>query len=179
MLNIFEFIQLVAGRIRASILRLRGAKIAEKANISNSVNVPKAARVSAGLRFKVESDVYLKLVSDTARLSFGNFVFIGKGSEFDVKQEVSVGSNVLIAPGVFITDHNHGISPHALINEQPCVCKKVTIHDDVWIGANAVILPGVTLSEGSVVGAGAVVTKSVKAMSIVAGVPAKIIGTRN
>jgi maltose O-acetyltransferase len=54
----------------------------------------------------------------------------------------------------------------------------VTIEDYVWIGHRAIIMPGVTIGRGAVVAAGAVVTKSIPAMSIVAGVPAKIIGQR-
>ena len=133
---------------------------------------------SAGIRFRVEPNVYFKLVSDTASLTFGDYVFIGKGCEFDVQEEIAVGSNVLIAPGAFITDHNHGISADLRINQQACVPDRVSIGDDVWIGANAVILPGVTLSTGAVVGAGAVVTNDVAPMTIVAGVPAKPIGKR-
>jgi len=55
----------------------------------------------------------------------------------------------------------------------------VTIEDYVWIGHRAIIMPGVTIGRGAVVAAGAVVTKSVPPMSIVAGVPAKIIGQRH
>lgn len=176
--KIIENQHLLNGRIRAHLLRIRGAKIGRKANISNSVQVQKAWLISAGVRFRVESNVYFKLVSNTSKLTFGSFVFIGKNVEFDVQKEVFVGSNVLIAPGVFITDHNHGITATETINTQACICKKVTIHDDVWVGANATILPGVTLSKGAVVGAGAVVTKDVDAMTIVAGVPAKMIGKR-
>ena len=57
--------------------------------------------------------------------------------------------------------------------------KKVVIGDDVWIGANAVILPGVTIGEGSVIAAGSIVNKDVEPFSIVGGVPAKVIKMRN
>jgi maltose O-acetyltransferase len=181
----FRTIQLVhdkaavaIGRLRATLLRFRGAKIGPKAIIAKAVKVDNPMLISAGLRLKIESNVYLKLVADDAKLSFGDFVFIGKGVEFDVQEEVHIGSNVLFAPGSFITDHNHGIAANQLIKQQACVSHKVTINDDVWIGANAVILPGVTLSKGAVIAAGAVVTKSVDAMTIVAGVPATVIGKR-
>ncbi len=57
--------------------------------------------------------------------------------------------------------------------------RAVTISDDVWIGRNAVVLPGVTIGRGAIVGAGAVVTHSVPDYAIVAGVPAKILRFRN
>ena len=62
--------------------------------------------------------------------------------------------------------------------EQGLSCAPIIIEYDVWIGVIVTILPGVTVGEGAVIGAGAVVTKNVKPFSIVAGVPAKIIGTR-
>ena len=97
----------------------------------------------------------------------------------DIQGELAIGSHVLIAPGVFITDHNHKTSSNLRINQQPCTTEKVVIEDDVWIGANAVVLPGVTISSGAVIAAGAVVSKDVSSMTIVAGVPAKKIGSRN
>jgi acetyltransferase-like isoleucine patch superfamily enzyme len=57
--------------------------------------------------------------------------------------------------------------------------KRVSIGKDVWIGANAVILPGVTIGDGAIIGAGAVVTGDVEPYSIVGGVPARKIGERN
>jgi galactoside O-acetyltransferase len=61
---------------------------------------------------------------------------------------------------------------------QGCESAPVVIEDDVWLGANAVVLPGIRIGKGAIVGAGAVVTHDVEAMSIVAGVPARPIGKR-
>lgn len=84
------------------------------------------------------------------------------------------GDNVMIAPGVTITTVGHPLSPKGR-REHRGIAKEVHIGNDVWIGANAVILPGVTIGDGTVVGAGAVVTKDIPPMSVVAGVPAKVI----
>jgi acetyltransferase-like isoleucine patch superfamily enzyme len=77
---------------------------------------------------------------------------------------------VLIGPGVKLISANHGngdqLSGHR--EAQP-----ISIGDNVWIGANAVILPGVTVSDGAIIAAGAVVTKNVPPDSIAAGVPAR------
>ena len=64
------------------------------------------------------------------------------------------------------------------INDQPVVVDPVIIEDDVWIGLNAVILQGVTIGRGTIVGAGAVVNKSIPPWSIAVGVPARVIGRR-
>ena len=89
---------------------------------------------------------------------------------------VTIGCHVNLAQGITVTALNHNFEDSdKRINEQGVSTTPVTIEDDIWIGANAVILPGVTIGNHSVVAAGAVVTKNVPPHSLVAGVPAKII----
>jgi len=89
---------------------------------------------------------------------------------------VTIGNHVNLAQGITVTALNHNFSdPEKKIDEQGISTTPVTIGDDVWIGANAVVLPGVKIGNHSVVAAGAVVTKDVPPHSLVAGVPAKII----
>ena len=89
---------------------------------------------------------------------------------------VDIGSHVNLAQGITVTALNHNFSDtKKRIDEQGVITNPVTIEDDVWVGANAVILPGVTIGEHCVVAAGAVVTKDVPPHSLVAGVPAKVI----
>lgn len=117
----------------------------------------------------------------------GSNIFIGENVYINYNctildgVKVSIGNNVLIAPNVSITATTHPIDPDERrrdkINKANVSIKKpVVIEDDVWIGMNAVILPGVTIRKGTIVGAGAVVTKSTGEYEIVAGVPAKKIG---
>ena len=89
---------------------------------------------------------------------------------------VEIGSHVNLAQGITVTALNHNFDDsEKRIDEQGVSTNPVTIEDDVWIGANAVILPGVTVGNHCVVAAGAVVTKDVPPHSLVAGVPAKVI----
>ena len=89
---------------------------------------------------------------------------------------VTIGQHVNLAQGIVVTALNHNYSiPDQQIDQQGVTTAAVTIGNDCWIGANAVILPGVTIGEHSVVAAGAVVTKDVPSHSLVAGVPARII----
>ena len=84
-----------------------------------------------------------------------------------------------MAPGVNIVTQNHEIADITIpMRLQTAEKKKVTICDDVWIGVNALILPGITVGRGSVVAGGAVVTKDVPPYTIVGGNPAKIIRSR-
>lgn len=88
---------------------------------------------------------------------------------------VTIGSHVNLAQGITVTALNHNFEDtNKRIDEQGISTNPVIIEDDIWIGANAVILPGVTIGHHSVVAAGAVVTKDVPPHSLVAGVPAKI-----
>lgn len=89
---------------------------------------------------------------------------------------VTIGNQVNLAQGITVTALNHNFDDsEKRIDEQGISTIPVTIGDDVWIGANAVILPGVKIGHHSVVAAGSVVTKDVPDHSLVAGVPAKII----
>lgn len=89
---------------------------------------------------------------------------------------VTIGCHVNLAQGITVTALNHNFEDSdKRIDEQGVSTTPVIIEDDIWIGANAVILPGVTIGNHSVVAAGAVVTKNVPPHSLVAGVPAKII----
>ena len=89
---------------------------------------------------------------------------------------VIIGSHVNLAQGITVTALNHIFEDSKKrIDEQGVSTSAVVIEDDIWIGANAVVLPGVTIGHHSVVAAGAVVTKDVPPHSLVAGIPAKVI----
>jgi len=92
--------------------------------------------------------------------------------------KITTGENLLLGPNVTITAANYDFRAGTPVTKQPMAEQAVTIGHDVWIGANAVILPGVSIGDGAIIGAGTVVTRSVPAGSIVAGSPAKAIGAR-
>jgi acetyltransferase-like isoleucine patch superfamily enzyme len=113
------------------------------------------------------------------KLSIGENTFIGRGSFIQAGGGVRIGRDVLIAPGVKIWSSDHRFSDRRRpIRLQGHDFGLVAIGDDVWIGVDAVILRGVAIGTGAIVGAGAVVTKDVAPFSIVAGVPASVIGER-
>jgi acetyltransferase-like isoleucine patch superfamily enzyme len=132
-----------------------------------------------GERSSAESDVYMKIVDDNAILTIGDYVFIGKGTEFDVMEKLTIGDHTVIAPNCFMTDHTHGTSPELRIDQQPCVAGPVTIGKDVWIGVGVTVLPGITIGDGAIIGAQTVVTKNIPPMAVAAGVPAKILRYRH
>jgi acetyltransferase-like isoleucine patch superfamily enzyme len=109
----------------------------------------------------------------------GHDVYLGYATTLSCADRITIGNRVLIAHFVSIFDNNnHPIDPNARAANQP-VGKEdiapVVIEDDVWVGAYAIILKGVTVGRGSVVAMGAVVTRDVPAMTIVAGNPARVV----
>lgn len=112
-------------------------------------------------------------------LQIGRNVSINDDSIVSACHSVKIGNNVLIGENVSLRDTTHSIPPFgSLIREQAFHAKEIVIGDDVWIGRGSIILPGVTISEGAVIGANAVVTKDVAAGFIVGGVPARVISFR-
>jgi len=176
--NIFHLWRICLARLRAWLFMLLGCRGLHKALIGPRVRVDHPHRVNIGRRTELESDVWLKLVSNEAMLGIGQHSFIGRGTEIDVSEQVTIGDHVLIAPGVFIADHSHNIKAGMMIDVQGCTSSPVSIADDVWLGANCVVLPGVNIGQGAVIGAGAVVTRDVPQNTVVAGVPARVLRER-
>ena len=103
----------------------------------------------------------------------GNFSRIGIHST--VIGPVTIGSHVNLAQGITVTALNHNFSTKdKFIDEQGVATSPIVIEDDVWIGANAVILPGVRIGRHSVIAAGAVVNRDVPPYSLAVGVPAQV-----
>ncbi|MDZ4812525.1 MAG: acyltransferase [Pseudomonadota bacterium] len=170
--------EVIRDRLSAFWLRLRGARLGPRTRVGRRLSVINPWCLSAGARCQFEHQVFIKATTDSARIALGDQVFVGFNTEFDISEQLIIGNHVLIAPGCFITDHGHRFDSAELIASQGCVNRPVCIEDDVWLGANVVVLPGVTIGRGAIVGAGAVVNRDVAAMSIVAGVPARAIGER-
>lgn len=102
----------------------------------------------------------------------GKNVFINSGCCFQDQGGISIGDGTLIGHQVVLATLNHDLE---ITNRQNLIPAAIIIGQNVWIGAHATILPGVSIGDNSVVAAGAVVTKNVPSNVIVAGVPAKVI----
>lgn len=105
-------------------------------------------------------------------IHFGTNVFVNFCCCFQDQGGIYVGDNVLVGHRVTIATINHGLKPS---ERHVHHLKPVRIGNDVWIGSGAIILPGVTIGDGCVIAAGAVVSKDVEAGTIAAGVPAHFI----
>jgi acetyltransferase-like isoleucine patch superfamily enzyme len=157
-------------------------------------NLAKGSQIHVGRYVHFVGRSHIVLGADVALYGFAYLnaegetgsIVIGDGTRIDQfcvlygQGGLEIGAWCAIASGVKIysqsNQYKHDQTKRVL--EQPVIYKKVTIGDDVWIGANAVVLPGVHIGDGAIIGAGAVVRQDVPSLAIVAGVPAKVIGWR-
>jgi acetyltransferase-like isoleucine patch superfamily enzyme len=114
--------------------------------------------------------------ADRPTLQIGDHTYVGSGCTFSVGRRITIGRHCLLAGGVWIADSNgHSTDPAARLAGQPPrpeEVRPVEIGDNVWIASRAIILPGTTIGEGSVVAAASVVRGRVAPYTIVAGNPA-------
>lgn len=116
-------------------------------------------------------------------ISVGQDVFIGKGAVLTSLRGITIGNKVMIGPGVMMIggDHNIRVVGQYMSDvrwKEPEDDRPIVVEDDVWIGAGAIILKGVTIGRGAVIGAGAVVTRNVAPYCIAVGAPAKVLRRR-
>ncbi|RLN91933.1 hypothetical protein BBJ28_00021923 [Nothophytophthora sp. Chile5] len=107
-------------------------------------------------------------------IHLGDNVYINFNVSLLDDAEIRIGNNVMIAPNVQLYTTLHPLEPHRR-SSHAVYGKPITIGDDVWLCGGAIILPGVSIGNGAVVGAGSVVTKDVPSMCVYAGNPAKFI----
>jgi acetyltransferase-like isoleucine patch superfamily enzyme len=187
--------------LRKTFYRRLFATIGRGTAIGPYVTLRCPGNISLGNNDFVDSHAVLDAKGPGSRIRFGNSVLVGNSTVFScasasiiVGNDVSTGPHCLIRAG--ISPVNLGshltIGSHTAIisgnpgyrrldipmKQQVGSAEGITIGDDVWIGVGARIVDGVVIGSGSVVGAGAVVIENVPQYAIVAGVPAKVIGTR-
>jgi acetyltransferase-like isoleucine patch superfamily enzyme len=133
----------------------------------------------------------LNVLAATGHIHMGTHCYVGSGAQLWSQIGIDIGNRVLIAHHVDIHDTNaHPVDPEVRAKEtigtlerlsaqdwSLVACAPVRIEDDVWLGFKSTVLKGVTIGRGAIVAAGAVVTEDVPAKSIVAGNPARVVGT--
>jgi acetyltransferase-like isoleucine patch superfamily enzyme len=163
------------GILYSLVLRSRQLRIGRNVHFVS----PRNMRIGSGVTF--HGNTYVNAANPKGSLS------IGDGSHFDqycvlyAQGGLSIGAKCALAAGVAVyTQTNQYKADEATpVVDQPVQYAPVSIGDDVWVGAHAVILPGVSIGDHAVVAAGAVVRNDVGRCEIVAGVPARLVGSRN
>ncbi|MBI3773322.1 MAG: acyltransferase [Gammaproteobacteria bacterium] len=162
----------------SAFIKLRLKKCGRGVKFRLSTVIKGHENIVLGDNFSSMGVLYI-YANDDGYLEVGNNCVVNTNVQLGASGgKLIIGDNVMIGPNVVIRATNHGTRKGAFMNAQPHSYGEINVEDDVWIGSNSVITSGVTLAKGTVVGAGAVVTKSTEPYSIVGGVPARKIGER-
>jgi galactoside O-acetyltransferase len=155
----------------------RNINILEGCTIRGFKNIVLGDNVGIGLF----NQIYAGLIQGKEKVTIGNNVYMNSNVMInaDISGEITIDKDVIIGPNVVIRASNHNYEKIDIpIRNQGHISGKIHIKENVWIGANAVILPDVTIGTGAIVAAGAVVSRDVNDYEIVGGVPAKRISSR-
>ena len=165
----------IVGLKRAPGMRLMGLPLVQQYQRGSIVIGAdfKAVSLAKYNSIGVLQKVTMKTLCPGASILIGDNVGVS-GSTISARLKIVIGNNVLLGSGVLISDNDaHPLLPEERHLPDSTVLAPVMIEDDVFIGARAIILKGVTLGTGSVVGAGSVVSRDVPARTVVAGNPAR------
>lgn len=173
--------------LRDYLKNIRNSSVLKKSARGGIIEKPLKIRgaeyIHCGRNFKLRKGFRIECIASFAgeklspELEIGDNVIIGYNFTALVTEKISIGDNALFAGNVLMTTENHGIDPESELpySSQPLISKGITIGKNVWIGQNAVILPGVEIGDNSIIAAGSIVTKSVPPCCIAAGNPARVI----
>jgi acetyltransferase-like isoleucine patch superfamily enzyme len=168
-------------RVRVLVLRLLGVKILGKCWLQQIeiARNPWDIQIEAAA---LDNHVVLLTTGERrcgARIIIRGGVYINRFTMLDASEQIEIGENSMIGPYCYITDHDHGGEPGVPVSQQPLVSAPVRIGRDVWLGAGVTVLKGVTIGDGAIVGAGSVIKDDVLPGVKVAGVPGRLIGSRD
>jgi len=165
---------------RHLVWRARGGRIGKRTRLPRLlVSWPHQVRI--GSHCILQPDIFFNYDhywTPGPSILVGDRVFIGRGVEFNCREQIGIGDDCLIASGCKFIDHDHGTAPGTPINKQENRSSPIVVEPGAWLGMNVVVLRGVRIGRAAVIGAGSVVTKSVPPAEVWAGVPAAPIPSR-
>lgn len=141
----------------------------ENAYALRVMNRGKSTPISASARFNHPENI---TIGDRSNINRNCMIWAGDNAK------VIIGKDCLTGPGVTIIASKYDVKGRNIIRSYPPFEKDIIIGNDVWLGANVVVLPGVKIGDGAIVGSGSVVTKDIEPYTVVAGIPAKEIKKR-
>ncbi len=178
--GIIGAIKLIVSLIYTKIFFRNARLIRLPFDIRNKKNIKIGNDFTAGFGCRIEA--FPLNNSNKVCIAIGKNVQINDYVHIGAVGSITIGDNVLMASKIYISDHNHGsydelISDHpmSIPIERKAICKPVIIGDNVWLGESVCVLPGVTIGEGSIIGALSVVTKTIPPFSIAVGSPARVV----
>lgn len=134
-------------------------------------------QINFGVKVRIGNQVRIQFYKKDAVLNLKDGVYMGNRNTFLLGGNISIGENTLLASDITIVSENHGNDPESALpyGKQDLICKDVNIGSGSWIGEKVIILPGISIGDKTIIGAGSVVTKNIPDYCIAVGNPAKII----
>ena len=175
--SLFDYFKLAFWVIRTKIISKKARLIRFPFDLRGLKYINFGTNLTTGVGCRIEA--YPKFNKKV--LLFGDNVQLNDYVHITAIEHVSIGNNVLMASKIYISDCSHGSyngdendsNPNSIPANRPLFSKPVTIHDNVWLGEFVSVLPGVSIGQGTIVGANSVVSKSLPEYVIAVGTPAK------
>jgi acetyltransferase-like isoleucine patch superfamily enzyme len=165
----------VASRLRVLFYRAMGMTIDGHVSL-RAIEIPRRSRgITLYDGAALDRGVTLLAVSDDARIVIGRRCYLNRHTMIDANGLVEIGDDVMIGPFCYITDHDHAVARAAAPAAGALFTDPTRIGSRAWLGAHVSVLKGITIGEGTVVGAGSVVTRSLPAGVIAVGNPARVL----
>jgi acetyltransferase-like isoleucine patch superfamily enzyme len=169
-------------RLYTSLVRGSFGAMGRQSQVQATMRCSNPGGIFLGDRVFIGADAWIDCFAEyqgesySPRIEIGNDTMIGYHSHIMAIGHLKIGKHVLISDKVYISDNMHGFEDVGKpVMNQGLIHRPVVIEDEVWLGENACVLPGVTIGKHSVVGCNSVVTKDIPPCCVAAGTPAKII----
>ncbi len=168
---------------RARLIYLRARFPRANFGARNDIRVGLKLRLAPDAQFQTGAACVFDhdaTIECSGNLTIGARVIFGHHCTIGCKDRIAIGDDCLLAEMVSIRDHDHNFARLDIpIREQGATCAPVVIGRDVWLGAKVTVLKGVTIGDGAIIGANAVVTRDIPARAIAVGIPARVVKMRD
>ncbi len=165
----------VTSRVRSAWYRMRGMRISGRVWLRDIEVKGSPSTVYLENGVALDRGVTLLSTNDQVEIQIGASCYVNRHTMFDAAERITVGAETMIGPFCYITDHDHTFGLNVAPSAGALQTRPTTIGSRCWIGAHVTILKGVQVGDGTVVGAGSVVTRSLPAGVVAVGNPARVI----
>lgn len=177
--GLFDILKICYFLLKTKIFFPKARLIRFPIDIRNKKNIDFGENLTTGVGCRIET--FPQIITESKLLKFGKNVQLNDYVHIAAVHSVEIGNNVLMASKIYISDCTHGSyigneddsDPLTIPKDRPLSVKPVLIEANVWLGEFVSVLPGVTIGEGTIVGANSVVSKSLPPYVIAVGSPAK------
>ena len=170
-----KLLQSVESRIRQTVFRCAGMRIDGKVWLGRIEWPNRPYCVSLGKGAMLDHGITLLATNDRAHIHIGANAYINRHTILDADELLEIGDETMVGPGCYLTDHDHAFTKDAAPGAGPLIVAPTRIGKRCWLGAHVSVLKGVSIGDGTVVGAGSVVTKPLPPGVLAVGTPARVI----